>query len=173
MWKPCKCFSELSREKENAENIHEAAMCKAMAEEYSPDNGAGDRGSERTEIKMPPETCHNGPGQMVVVNTGFGECLHNYEQNFAYHVKRILCTLKCLLPWLHFSFLFSEDLLHSQRFRQMMDRHSSWPSCDCCDSYSWCYRESMQGTTYWARRNSLQWLCIFHQSGKSSKNLLN
>lgn len=81
VWKSCKCFSEFSREKENAENIHEAAVCKAMAEEYSPDNGVGERGSERTEIKMQSETCHNGPGQMVVVNTVFGECLHNYEQN--------------------------------------------------------------------------------------------
>lgn len=38
--------------KKNAENIHEAAMCRAMAEEYSPDNGVGERGSERAEIKM-------------------------------------------------------------------------------------------------------------------------
>lgn len=38
-------------------------------------------GSERTEIKMQFETCHNGPGQMAVVSTAFGECLHNHDQN--------------------------------------------------------------------------------------------
>lgn len=78
LWFECvksgKHFSKLSSDRKNAESIHEAAMCRAMAEEDSPDNGVGERGSERTEIKMQSETCHNGPGQMVVVNTVFGEC---------------------------------------------------------------------------------------------------
>lgn len=50
-------------------------------EQYSPDNGEEEMGSERTEIKMQFETCHNGPGQMAVVSTAFGECLHNHDQN--------------------------------------------------------------------------------------------
>ena len=61
--------------------MHYMDLCTAVDCEYSCDNSTGEMGWERTVIKMQLETCHNGPVQMLVVNTAFVECLHNYEQN--------------------------------------------------------------------------------------------
>ena len=65
----------------NTEDMHYMGLCTAVDCEYSCSNSTGEMGWERTEIKMQLETCHNGLGQMVVVNTAFGECLDNHEQN--------------------------------------------------------------------------------------------
>lgn len=37
---------------------------------------------------MQLEIYHNGPGQMVVVNTAFGECLHDHEQNILHIMSK-------------------------------------------------------------------------------------
>lgn len=97
-----------------------------MAEEYSPDNGVGERGSERTEIKcsLKPVTMDQArwlwliqflENVYIIMNRIF---YLSFKKNIMYF--EVFVAMAALL----FS-LFSEDLLHSQRSRQIMDRHSS------------------------------------------------
>lgn len=64
----------------------------AVGFEYSCDNHTGEMGWERMEVKMQLETCHNGPGQMVVVNTALENVYTIINRMFCISCqKNIMC----------------------------------------------------------------------------------